>query len=381
MQSPIPKSGCQWESPEAGFLSTQVISLARWAPSYGNSQPWKFRIVANNKFEIHIQPAQAKSANASNHSEFSQTGILEVGGLFEIIRVASSLLKHRVTIQKVTADPHPVYCVNLTFDNTALSDSLAPYITTRKTYRGGMLSRRIEDTIVQDLFQELPPGYELRMISGLSDRLMMAALLTQSRKLAFDLRDYTSVLPESVDWKKGYSTGKVPEYALGLSSGGARHYEQLFSEQHWFKMFSRPVAGARLSMSLDVIPAFRCSCFFSLIRNQKSPQNLTANALPSFQDGAAMIRFWLAVTKHKCVLQPLQQPLAVAEMGVEHPVEVSSRRYSHEALLIRDRLHSLFNLPNAQTNENLIFMGRLGMPKAPVQYRAVRKELSQLLIP
>ncbi|ARU56953.1 hypothetical protein OLMES_2908 [Oleiphilus messinensis] len=308
-------------------------------------------------------------------------GMLEVGGLFEIVRIASSLLKHRVTIQKVTADPHPIYCVNLTFDNTALSDSLAPYITTRKTCRGGMLSRRIEDAILQELFQELPPGYELRMISGLSDRLMMATLLTQSRKLAFDLRDYACVSPESVDWKKGYSTGKVPEYALGLSASGARHYEQLFSDKHWLKIFRHPLTDARLSWSLDVKPAFRCSCFFALIRNQKSSQNLTANALPSFQDGAAMIRFWLAVTKYKCVLQPLQQPLALAEMGVEHPVELSSRRHSHEALLIRDRLHSLFNLPNAQTNENLIFMGRLGMPKAPVQYRAVRKELSQLLIP
>jgi len=354
-------------SPSANI--TEILDVARWAPSADNTQPWRFDIQSDECVVVH-------GADTRAHCVYDLDGRITqiaLGALLETLTIAAAAAGRDCvpTRQQDAPDDHPQFLVRLPRRELVVASPLLDSIPSRTVQRRGMSRRPLSPELKTQLAASLGAGWQLQLIEPLFDRLTLAKTLFLNGRLRLLLPEAFPVHRDTVRWGGDFSAEGIPAPAVGLDA--VTLWLTRWAMQQWRRVdfLNRYLAGTWIPcIELDAWPAWACAAQFAIVADRP---------LTSIDDyvaaGREVQRFWLTVTKLGLQFQPTVSPLVFARYHREsirytdvEPCVALGRRVS-------ERLSAQIG---AERLPRVAFMGRIGHGRTP-QSRSLRLPLSRLL--
>ncbi|MHB8544104.1 MAG: nitroreductase family protein, partial [Leptospirales bacterium] len=339
------------------------------------TQPWRFEIASDRHLVVHGSDTRRKVVyDLQGHA--SQ---LAVGVLLEHLSIAASsfALKAAVSYRDpgtTLPDEHPVFDVHFSDDPSIVPDPLLPFLKTRSVNRRPFgtdpLTPREKESIAGDLGAH-GLRYQVIWLEGLSRRIGMARITQTSGKLRLTIPEAYEVHRHVIEWKARYSEDRIPDQALGLSSGVLPLMRWVMGSWSRVSFFNRFLGGTLIPrLELDVLPALLSSAHFVLLA-PAPPKTL----MDYVEAGHALARFWLGVTRQGLQFQPEMTPLifrSYVHAGIPFSQTPSSMGSAKKIATLLDQLIG------SENAERAVFLGRIGRG-TPNQSRSLRLPVSTLL--
>lgn len=348
---------------------TQILKLARWAPSGDNTQPWRFEIVDDHKIRVH-------GFDTRDHVLYDFEGHpshIAHGALLETIRISASgfALSTKWTISSSDDDRAPVYDVSFTPDSSLARDPLFGCIETRMVQRRPMKITPLMDTQRLALVNAAGEDFRVQLFESAADRMKVAKLLWNSAKIRLICPEAYPVHKEIIEWRARYSKDRIPEQAVGVDPATARLMEWVMQSWERVSFFNRYLLGTVAPrVQLDLLPGLCCAAHL-LLRPIRAPV-LLADWVGI---GIAVQRIWLTATLHGLHLQPQMTPVIFRWYAR------AGRRFSTEPALFEQAIKLSGNFERiaaATPTEDLGFFARVGITQVP-KSRSIRQDLNALM--
>ena len=351
-------------------VMTQILDLARWAPSGDNTQPWRFEVIDSQHVVVH-------GFDTRSHCVYDLTGgpsQLSLGALLETLSIAASGHGLAMTAQRRTdmPDTTPTFDVSLAPDATIAADLLIPCITTRSVHRKAMDTRALTSAEKQALAASVGAAYRVEWIEGFDDKLRVARLMFENAKLRLTLPEAYRTHRDVIEWNARHSEDRVPDQALGIDPLTARLMQFVLKSWGRVEFFNRYLAGTwgpRIQM--DFIPSLACGAHI-VIKAQRKPQGIEDFVAA----GRAVQRFWLTATHLGLFQQPEMTPLifgAYVRQGLNFTVRPA---LEEKARTLEAQARGLIG----GDADCAVWMGRIGAGSTP-RARSLRRSLQQLMRP
>ncbi|WIV95959.1 nitroreductase family protein [Kinneretia aquatilis] len=348
----------------------RILDLARWAPSGDNTQPWRFEIVGPHDVVVH-------GFDTREHCVYDLDGHpsqIALGALIETAAIAASEYGLRLVSTHRASSPEarPVFDWHFSPSDSSTRSPLIDCIQCRSVQRRPLSTTPLTASQKQTLESACGDGFEILWLEGPQARWNTAWLMFHSAKIRLTSPEAYEVHRDIIDWRKQFSTSKVPEQALGTDPMTTRLMEFVMGSWERVRFFNRFLAGTWAPrIQLDLLPSLRCGAHYVLVAKQQ------ARTLEDFVDaGRAMQRFWLTSTHLNLQMQPEITPLVFARYAREN------RKFSRETKVIdlaqevKARLEALLG---TDASNRAVFMGRLGSGPAATS-RSLRRPLEELII-
>lgn len=350
---------------------TEILELARWAPSGDNTQPWYFEVLDDRHLVVH-------ASDTRDHCVYDLDGHssqLAHGALLETIAIAASSHGLRMEFQRRldSPDAYPEYKVDLVPDSSVMPDPLLPCIPQRSVQRRAMRTTALTASQKQALQNAVGKLFKVHWFEGSLLRWRLAKLMFDNAKLRLTLPEAYSVHREIIEWNARFSEHKVPDQALGLDAMTLKLMRWVMKDWKRVVFFNTFLAGHLTPrIEMDFLPGLRCAAHFAIL----------ASDVPKTIDdyvaaGRALQRFWLTATSLSLQLQPEMTPLIFSRYVREGRVfsrqpgaaEMAGRLATRLSLLLPDNMM-----------QGAVFMGRIGNGQPPVS-RSLRLSLGRLMRP
>ena len=337
-------------------ILTQILDLARWAPSGDNTQPWRFEIVDEVRILVH-------GYDTRDHILYDFDGHpshIAHGALLETIRIAASGfgLSAEWEIQPEGDDRSPVYTVKFSADRSIGKDPLFGCIERRMVQRRPMKTTPLTAAQRQALIGAVGPAFRIQLFELPSDRRKIAGLLWDSARIRLTCPEAYPVHKEIIEWRARYSKDRIPEQAVGVDPATARLMEWVMQSWERVAFFNRYLFGTVAPrIQLDLLPALFCAGHL-LVRPLLPPTALA----DWVRLGGAVQRIWLTATEQGLHLQPQMTPV-IFRWYVR-----AKRSFSAEPALFEQaaQLSNDFErITNATPADSFGFFARVGMSKVP----------------
>lgn len=349
---------------------TQILELARWAPSGDNTQPWRFEIVDGSRIRVH-------GFDTRDHVLYDYDGHashIAHGALLETIRIASTGfgLAAKWSIASNDGDRNPVYDVDLTQDATLIRDPLFTSIESRTVQRRPMKTKPLTADQRRALIDAAGEDFSVQMLESSGARWKVARILWRSAGIRLTCPEAYPVHSSIIEWRAQFSKDRIPEQAVGVDPATARLMEWVLKSWLRVSFFNRYLLGTVAPrIQLDFLPGLYCAAHL-LVRPPRPPVALT----DWIQLGVAVQRIWLTATHHGLHLQPEMTPVIFRWYAR------SGRQFSAEPQLFGkalDLANDLEGMANAVPTDAIGFLARVGTGKVPLS-RSIRHDLAQLMV-
>jgi nitroreductase len=348
---------------------SEILDLARWAPSGDNTQPWRFQVLADDRLIVH-------GFDTRSHCVYDIDGRpsqMSIGALLENIAIAATTKGMRASVARQTGSPEerPRFDVTLERDARVVPDRLASVIRSRAVQRRPMSTRPLTADEKRALESILPSGYTVSWFEGWDNRWRFARMLFRNARIRLTIPEAYEVHRSVIQWHATFSQDRIPDQALGLSSLSLGMMRPVMVSWKRVQFFNRFLAGTwSPRIELDLIPGLACAAHF-VISAPASPQTIDDYVA----GGRAMQRFWLEAARLGLHAQPQTTPLVFAKYfragrrfsGVE-PAWEDARRVTA----------SLTAILQENGLDRAVFMGRIGAGAAPTA-RSTRLPLGELM--
>jgi hypothetical protein len=347
--------------------ATDILELARWAPSGDNTQPWRFRIDAPDHFTICARDTR-------DHCVYDLDGHasqISVGALLETIDLASSRFGCKTRVIRTdndATDARPVFDVALVSAPSLVEHPLVRYITERSVQRRPMSIRPLSPDQQQALRMAVGARFELAFL----DRAKVAVINFSNAKLRLTLPEAYEVHRSVIQWNARFSEDRVPDRALGASAPSLSAMR--WALQSWRRVvtLNRYFAGTVLPrLEMDFVPGIACAAHCAIIA-ERPPESLDAY----LEVGRAVQRFWLTATSVGLQFQPSYTPILFARFARERRKFTNGER---QIQMAERTNRALCQLLGEEVAPRTVFMGRLGAG-APAQARSLRLPLDRLMV-
>lgn len=348
---------------------TQILDLARWAPSGDNTQPWRFEIVDDLLIRVY-------GSDTRDHILYDYDGHpshIAHGALLETMRIAATGfgLKSSWTVASGADDRSPIYDIKLEQDPTITQDPLFNCIEKRTVQRRPMKTTALTDTQRQALMVAAGESFRVQLFEPLSERAKVAKLLWDSAKIRLTCPEAYPVHKEIIEWHARYSKDRIPEQAVGVDPATARLMEWVLQSWERVTFFNRYMMGTVAPrVQLDLLPALLCAAHL-LVRPLHPPVRLA----DWVQLGIAVQRIWLTATHQGLHLQPQMTPVIFRWYAR------AGRRFSAEPKLFEQALKVSENferVANSVPEDHFGFFARVGTSQVP-RSRSIRQDLAALM--
>lgn len=347
---------------------TQILDMARWAPSGDNTQPWRFEVVDAHRVIVH-------GFDTREHCVYDLDGHpsqISLGALLETIEIAASTHGLAVDAARAMAASETRPRFELTFrqSDSVAASPLAAVIEKRSVQRRALSTRPLTDSERRSLSDAVGAGHRVHWMEGLGMRIRAAKLMFHSAKLRLTIREAYEVHREIIEWHAQFSKDKVPDQALGASQPTLVMMRQVMKSWGRVKTFNRFLAGTWAPrIELDLVPGVACAAHFLICT--KTPATTLDDYVAA---GRATQRFWLTATQLGLQLQPEVTPLVFARYARNRLQFSESPGAMQKAERVAERLNGLVGRQDA---EHAVFMGRVGEGPA-ARARSTRRDLADL---
>ena len=348
---------------------TQILELARWAPSGDNTQPWRFEVVDESRIRVH-------GFDTRDHVLYDYDGHashIAHGALLETIRIASTRfgLAATWTIVSTVGDRQPIYEVALSHDATLVQDPLCAGIESRAVQRRPMKTTELTNDQRQSLIDAAGKDFSVQMFESASERWKVARILWDSAGIRLTCPEAYPVHRAIIEWRAQFSKDRIPEEAVGVDPATARLMQWVLQSWPRVRFFNRYLLGTVAPrIQLDLLPGLYCAAH--LLIRPHGPLTVLSDWV---QLGVAVQRVWLTATHLGLHLQPEMTPVIFRWYAR------AGRRFSAEPQLHERALNLSYRLEgiaNVMPADAIGFLARVGTSKTP-RSRSIRHDLAQLM--
>lgn len=348
-----------------------ILELARWAPSGDNSQPWTFRLAADDIIEIDC----VDQGDTDVYDFDGRPTLLTLGFLIESMAIAASKFGAAIdwTYRAAGAHLHRVE-VRVRPQPVAV-DALLGLLKTRSVERGRYRRDPLTAEQKRSLSDALGASLALRWFETPAEKLAIARINARASHIRLSIPEAYAVHRRILDWSGQHSADGVPATAIGLDPLALRCMQWTMRTWQRVAFMNRFLGGTRLpQLEMDILPGTYCAAHFMVF--QRPAAGECAPRL--IASGRALQRFWLSATALGLVLQPSLAPLCFAWYAQHGRRFTADVRMDQEARAVRQ---ALMLAAGARAGDGeLVFMGRIGVPRASAPGpRSVRKPLDQLM--
>ncbi|MFN3715494.1 MAG: nitroreductase family protein [Thiobacillus sp.] len=352
--------------PPSGTLRA-LLDRARWAPSADNTQPWRFHILDEAACRIDYRPHAGMGVFNLDH----YTGHLAMGGLLETLRLAAGACGWDVDASVAGGESEDqAFSVHARLVPAKhRPDPLADWIEARSTQRRLMLPHGVSEASRLSLARDLPCGYRLVWMTGLTQRHRVARLLSQVGKVRLLIPETYEVHRDTVDWRARHSIDRIPAAAIGVDPLTRRIMAWALRSRARVAWLNRFYGHLLPRLEMDYLPALACGGHFFLVAaagGDSLSQRLA--------HGAAMQRLWLSAARHGLQFQPEMAALVFARYLRAGTVFTTHRSM---ARLMAQTSQGFDRLLGAADWTQTVFMGRVGSGGA-IHSRSLRQPLAAL---
>lgn len=348
---------------------SQILDLARWAPSGDNTQPWRFEIVNDHLIRVY-------GFDTRDHVLYDYDGHpshIAHGALLETMRIAATRfgLKTSWTVTPTGDNRRPVYDIALMLDQTIVQDPLFDCITKRTVQRRPMETTPLNAKQRQALVDAAGASFTLQLFESTAERLKIAKLLWNSAKIRLTCPEAYPVHRDIIEWRARYSKDRIPDQAVGLDPATTRLMQWVLQSWGRVDFFNRYMLGTVVPrIQLDWSPALRCAAHLLVC-----PTSKPLHFENWLHLGMAVQRIWLTATLQGLHLQPQMTPVIFRWYARD------GRRFSSEPELFnqtRTLASDFERIANATPTDHFGFFARIGISQTP-KSRSIRKDLAALM--
>ena len=346
-----------------------ILTLARWAPSGDNAQPWRFDIVDDERIVIHFT-----NESGTNPYEYrgGQPSLLSLGMLIETIRLAASAHGRGLEYTLREAGEGLRVDVRLAAVDGLVVDPLEPFIAARSVDRRAMNTRPIAPHEKVALQQALGPEWTLSWFESRGERWRIARLSARATDIRLRAPEFFPVHQRVIDWEQRHSPGGLPAGSIGLDPATLRIMR--WATQKWQRvhLLNRLTGTFATAAQIDLLPGMRSAGYIAL-----APVDGGSALDPdtTIRAGGAIQRLWLTATKFGLALQPATALLMTAHYGESGTAFTADKSLLKKARDVAQISAELFGHPA----DDFLFIARIGqpVPRLPTA-RSVRHPLEYL---
>jgi nitroreductase len=348
-------------------IASEVLEIARFAPSGDNSQPWRFVLRSASDVDVY-------GYDTREHCVYDLDGWaseLSHGALLETIAIAATQVGARASIELPTDAGRPRrYVVRLAADASVRPDPLANVIIRRTVQRRSMRPRPLASEIRAELERAARP-FRISWFESARARKRIAAINAGNARIRLTIPEAYAVHREVIQWNATTSVDRMPDASLGANFILLAIMRRAMSNWRRLDAMNR-IAGTWLpQLALDFIPGLFCSAHVALVAN-RMPKTL-ADRIAA---GRAVQRMWLTATLLGLQIQPQYTPLVFARYAREGRRFSRMDRAQRDAERIRARLASVLGSDDA---DQAVWLARIG-PERSVPGRSLRLPLDVLTV-
>lgn len=349
---------------------TQILELARWAPSGDNTQPWRFEILADDHVVVHgFDTRDEVIYDFRGHPSH-----MSHGALLETLRIAATRFGLVANWERRMGDDSaPVYDVRLVPSPGLEPDPLADAITRRVVQRRPMRMTPLTEAQRTALVDAAGVEHTLTFFEPFARRLAVARLLWGNAHLRLTCPEAYHVHRDIIEWGVRYSEDRIPDQAVGVDPLTTHLMRWVMQSWRRVEFFNRYLLGTVAPrIQLDLIPALACSAH--VLVTARGPLEGIDDYVRA---GVAMQRVWLAASAHGLHLQPQMTPV-IFRWYARSGERVSARESINQgAARLASRFEALAGLP---ADARIAFFCRVGVCEAP-HARSTRRPLHSLMKP
>lgn len=347
---------------------SNILDLARWAPSGDNSQPWRFEVVSESHVVLHML--------AEGHGNVYELGggpsQMAIGALLETLRIAASAHGKLARAERRLNTPNEFAVFDVWLDSTGAvtADPLHTVIKERSVQRKALSPRALTAQEKASLESAVGSNYSIIWFEGWRARLRATSLALLATRIRLSIPEAYKVHCKMIEWNAQFSETKMPDQALGLSGFTLRSMQWSMASWSRVSMMNRYFGGTLApSLELDLIPGLFCAAHFAIVA-KNAPINIDDHVAA----GAAMQRFWLTATSLKLQLQPQFAPLTFAAYARTGRSFTADTKAIQQAHALAKKVSGVFG----ENTPKLVVLGRVGSGPA-AEARSLRRPLDQLL--
>lgn len=341
-----------------------ILDLGRWAPSGDNVQPWRFRVLDDNRVDIDVLGGTGNS----NIYEFDsgRPTWISVGCLLETLRVAASAYGRGLAWERAGER------ITVTFmkDPGVEEDPNLGVVTERSVDRRPYRPTRLGAATKHALEAAVGPEHRVVWYESLAARWRMARLSARATDIRLRLPECYEVHRTILDWDRALSPDRIPAAATGLDA--LTRKVMRWALEDWGRaswMNAMPGSLLPVHLQLDWLPGLLCGAHFAVVRREPAADG----RLAALDTGMALQRFWLTACRHGLAVQPSFAVQCFAYHGADLPSrQVSSRS---QAKRLRRDFEGTLGLPAMA----MMAVGRIGDRRKALGSRSLRRPLSDLL--
>ncbi|MCA7118608.1 MAG: ThiF family adenylyltransferase [Acidibrevibacterium sp.] len=328
----------------------EIINYARWTPSPGNTQPWRFNLTGATNFVVDL----CFNATARRETLFA------AGMLLESLRIAASAFGLRMEWRKADAELGNQLLVQFHRDASVSLDPLFSHLPTRSVDRRPYDVRPLSVEEKSALTSALGLEFTLTWHEALPARRKISALATRASRQMLGRRERLRANLAKLDWDNPRSSTAIPSATLGL--GWLAQKFSRIARAHP-SLGAIPGVARFIAWRLETLPILASAACFAI--HPIKPGDQSDEVI--IKGGMAVQRFWLTAAQLGLAMQPLQRPLRLAweEKNPTDPV--------------RADFMAAFRLGLGDP-QGVAFIGRIGAPRTSLSARATRHSIETLIV-
>jgi molybdopterin/thiamine biosynthesis adenylyltransferase len=349
--------------PEDADPIDMIVDAARWAPSGGNIQPWRFE-ADENEVRMYLVPERTTTMDVEHRGAF-----VGIGAALFNARVAAASLKGLGSVRLFPegTPSHHVATLQVGTSTDYEIVTLEPHLRTRVANRQIGDPAPIDDEVVQLLARGVErEGARLRIMTGRDRMGGCAEVLAESDRLRFLIPTLHREMVGELRWpgrdslEEGLDVRTLelspPEMAALEVMRRSDVMEHLADWRAGQALGGRTFATVGSSSALAVVTVPR------------------ADAIWYVRGGAAVERFWLTAEFHGLAVQPVS-PVFLYAVDEKDYLELGGERHVDALFGLSRRFNALWDLDDG---ERVALLFRITHAAAPA-VRSARLPLSHLL--
>ncbi len=350
---------------------TDVLDLARWAPSGDNTQPWRFAITGDDRVAV-------LGHDTRSHCVYDLDGRpsqISVGALLETLTLAATRfsLTTEIARREGSSDERPIFDVRFRHDASVAEDPLVAFIEQRRVQRRALRTRPLSAQDKAALERAAGSDFRVIWFEGLRSRARIAWLNFVSAKIRLTIPEAYEVHRDVIAWDAQTSDDRIPSASLGAAPPTLRLMRWAMASWKRIDFLNRFLGGTVMPrVELDLVPGLACAahCVFVATRAPTALEDYVAA-------GRALQRFWLTATSQGLQFQPEYTPLIFSRYARDSLAFSQSDGAMSRA---RDVCARVERLLGADVARRAVFLGRIG-DGTPAASRSLRLPLEKLLQP
>jgi len=336
---------------------TQILDLARWAPSNGNTQPWRFEVIDNDRIIIHLLTAKARSKEDFYDYDNGIPTLLAGGTLLETIHIAAGQYDRGFS-WSYEGEKNGIHkiAVTLSPDSAIKPDTLANFIETRSVNRHLYRMTPLSAAQKQALANALGDEFTISWHESLMQRWNQAINNAMATDIRLRIPEAFATHKAVVDWKQKFSPSRIPVESMGMDPISRALLRWFMKDWRRADLTNRYAGGSLLAqMEMGLLPGLFCAGHFIIhYKNQTdtSPEKY-------LRTGQAIQRFWLTATTLGLGMQPSYATLIFGLFGQRCDSFTSNPDMIAKAIRLAQRI----TIQTSKEPDQIAFIGRMGTPR------------------